>query len=128
MVWPINQALVTKFEEEEEATCNLFVAMGYEAGLLIAEAYTALGDKWCKRKSFKSFILDAKLKGPRAGHHFNAEYQCSFADHHLRKVEKSKNELRTKVVETLDAENSLDILKSLYEQPSSGWDNLYLCV
>ncbi|MEZ4884957.1 MAG: ABC transporter substrate-binding protein [Chitinophagales bacterium] len=125
---PINQAIVSQFEEEEEETCSVFVMMGYEAGALLAKAYEALGDKWSKRKYFKSFLLDAKLDGPRDGHHFNSEYQCSFANHHLRKVEKTEGGLQNKVIRDLNIDESLTILKPLYEKPNSGWDNLYLCV
>ncbi len=105
-----NQRLIHEYEEEEEIHCSAFCVLGFEAGSLIAQAYNALGEKWNKKKSLRSFLLDAKLEGPREGYHFNTEYQCTFANSHLRIVEKTKNGLENKVIESLDVENSLDII------------------
>ncbi|MGB1242176.1 MAG: ABC transporter substrate-binding protein [Chitinophagales bacterium] len=123
-----NQTLVKEYEEEEEITTSVFVAMGFEAGNLLAQAYRALGDKWYKRKSFRSFMLEATLEGPREGHHFHKELQCSFSKHHLRQIQKTVNGLENKVIQDLDTSQSLSIMDELYQYPNSGWDNPYLCV
>lgn len=124
----LNSTLVKEFEEEEEVTCNVFVAMGFEMASILVQAYQALGDKCFKRKSFKSFLFDSNFKGLREEYYFNKELQCSFSQSHLRKVKKTANRLENIVIQNLDTAQSLSIIEELYQYPNSGWDNPYLCV
>lgn len=126
---PINQQLVADYEEEEEEIISPFVLLGYETGSLVAQAHKALGDKWAKRKSLKSFLLEAKLEGPRNGYHFHPNLQCSFSQHHLQKVEITSNGIENTIVQEVhDLQDSMELIQLYHQSMSTGWDNPYLCV
>ncbi len=126
---PINQQLVADYEEEEEERISPFVLLGYETGMLVAKAHEALGDKWAKRKSLKSFLSEAKLEGPRNGYHFHPDLQCSFSQHYLRKVETTSNGFENTIVrEVSGLQDSMELIELYQQSVSTGWDNPYLCV
>ena len=126
---PINQQLVADYEEEEEEIISPFALLGYETGMLIVKAHKALGDKWTKRKPLKSFLLEARLEGPRNDYHFHPDLQCSFSQHYSRKVEVNSNGFENTIVQEVgDLQDSMELIALYQQSMSTGWDNPYLCV
>lgn len=125
---PGNAVFKKAFQAEARRTPDGFAVLGYEVGLMVANAVRKM-DGYPGAKEFVKTLLAERAEGPRGKIVFDAETQRSGAEVWLREVVETDGDWENKPLKVLGS--SLEAQKSLMMEPGqthSGWVNPYLCV
>ncbi len=124
-----NQQFVTQYDDEFEDLPSAFSLLGYEAALLLHQAYRDAGLEKFKPKAFSSALATVAINSPRGTLKMDATTQRTITDHYLLEVVSNEGILQLKEVQQLEEGEGLEArLTQLADTQKHGWTNPYLCV
>ena len=125
---PENQSFTSAYRAATGRTADPFAVLGYDAGLLIADALDATAGNTHATDQLLDALRSRELRSPRGNLAMNHQTQSSTAPLYIREVRQRQGTLGNAVIARLDALSGLDEVAAIRSSVKSGWLDAYLAV